>query len=453
MGTGLDTRGVVDGFARGFGMVDGYYDKEADRARRDRLDQQQAEHRQQQQDNWQQSFDAREAHRQQQQDNWQTSHDATEAQRAKAHGLQMQQAKRAENHREWSRGRAESQDAIAANERQHKQNLEYIQQAWIAAEQGVPFDHRFYEIVSQPRYGNLDPRRLISEEAGAAISQGKRVADPNDPAGLNDPETLDGVNFLFNYDINSDRQGQPLDGHRRLVGLFPGGRQGTVVGEVETDDGRRNPMTEGRGADDIVLQQPVDAMIHKLASADMLRQFLQSERGQAVLVNMGRSQGLLSKPPKAEYQLIQGKDVEGNSVALGSFNKRTGDFSPYRNTDDQGSGSNSLPSAERLQGSRSVLNADKQSQQAKAEESQRTALQAKPLEGVINFGKSVREGTVGQGLMEPPSDDAYLAAQWRSTVVSYLYSDQLPPKELLEKAWPHLDTKQQSKIKRLAASR
>lgn len=335
---GLDTRGFADGAMKGFEFMERIYDKKHDRERQDSLDQERRDYRTQQQDNWETNRSDAQAHRDQTQENWQSSFDANSAQRDRTYGLQVESAKNAEKHRQHQRGRQDKLDGVAEQQRIHQQNLEYIQQSYQMAAQGVPFDDRFYEIVSShPRYGAADPRRLVSEEAGIAIEQGKSVMDQSNPAQMNDPESLAAMNFLFDHDINSDREGNPLEGRRRLVGMYPGKEPGTVVGELEMEDGRRVPITSKRGSeqdgDNTVLQQPVKGMIQKLASADQMRKFLLSPKGQAAIVNAGRGLGHIPKAKAADWEIIKRTitDENGNKVIVPAarHNKTTGDYLPF----------------------------------------------------------------------------------------------------------------------------
>lgn len=243
MGMGLDTRGIMDGFAKGFNMVEGYYDRKDERERRDRLDQQR------------------------------------------------------EEYRAWHRDRLDAQDQIAAENRQHEKNIEYITQSFAQAEAGVPFDDQFWDIVGQPRYRKADPRYLLSKQGLSDVKQGMRVANPDDPADINDPETKQALNSFYRYDINSDRNGKPLAGERQIENVYPGAKGGTIVSELKLSTGEHEPMTEQRGSveegDTQILQQPVAPMFQQVTAAHTMQQFLQTPKGQAAIGDMGRRLGYL----------------------------------------------------------------------------------------------------------------------------------------------------------------
>ncbi|MAY42266.1 hypothetical protein [Neptuniibacter sp. UBA847] len=322
---GLDTRGIADGFMKGYGFMQQQEDRKDNKERRDRLDQESRDHRAQQQSNWERSQDAVDEHRAQSQENADRSY-----------GLQMQQSNQAEAHRAHQRGRQDKADSNTEADRVHQQNMEIIQRGYSMASQGVPFDDEFYSVVnSSPRYASLNPTHLLSPEMGKAIEQGKLVMDPNSPAQMNDPESLEAMNVVFNHDINSDRQGVPLTGRRKLVSMYPGREPGTVVGAVEMEDGRKVPMTAKRGSeeegDNTVLQQPVGVMVQKLAAADQMRQFLLSEAGQKAVASRAQGLGFIPKGKSPEYQLVKSTEYDefgnksGESPA-GVFEKTSGTY-------------------------------------------------------------------------------------------------------------------------------
>lgn len=322
---GLDTRGAADGFMKGFNFMQQQEDRKDSKQRQENLDQERRDHRSQQQENWESSHEATEKLRAQSQENADRSY-----------GLQVQQNNQAEAHRVHTRNRLDKADANDEADRIHKQNMEVIQRGYSMASQGVPFDDEFYSVVnSSPRYASLNPTHLLSPEMGEAIKQGKLVMDPNSPAQMNDPESIAAMNVVFDHDINSDREGNPMEGRRKLVSMYPGREPGTVVGAVEMEDGRKVPMTAKRGSeeegDNAVLQQPVGVMVQKLSAADQMRQFLLSEVGQKVVANRAQGLGFIPKDKQPEYQLVKSTEYNdfgaksGESPA-GVFDKTSGTY-------------------------------------------------------------------------------------------------------------------------------
>ena len=324
MANGLDTRGVADGFMKGYSFMQGIEDKKDSKSRQERLDQESRDYRAQQQGNWERSQDAIEDNRAQ-----------SQANADRSFGLQEKQFSQNASNQNYQRSRQKNQDEIAAKQRQHQKNLELIKQSYQLAAEGVPFSDEFYQVVeSDPRYSALNPSTLLSPEFGAAIEQGKAVMDPNNPAQMNDPESIEAMNVVFNHDINSDREGNPLKENRRLVSMYPGKQEGTVVGAVELN-GKKSPITAKRGTekdgDNTVLQQPVAPMIQKLSAADQMRQFLLSETGQKAVRKRSQALGYTPKPKLPEYQLVKSTEYDefgnksGESPA-GVFDKTTGTY-------------------------------------------------------------------------------------------------------------------------------
>jgi hypothetical protein len=332
MANGLDTRGVADGFMKGYSFMQGIEDKKDSKSRQERLDQENRDYRAQSQQNWETTRTDNLAAREQ-----------SQANTDRAFGLNMQQFNQTKEHNQWSRDRTDSQDDIAEQERLHKQNLEIIQRGYQLAAEGVPFSDEFYRVVeSSPRYSQLNPTNLLSPEMGAAIEQGKAVMNPEQPAQMNDPESIAAMNVLYGPDINSDREGNPLEGNRKLVSMYPGKQEGTVVGAVELEDGKRAPITTKRGTekdgDNTVLQQPVGAMIQKLSAADQMRQFLLSETGQKAVKKRAQALKLIPKDKLPEYQMVKSQQYDefgtktGESP-VGVFDKTTGKYRKLNTTE------------------------------------------------------------------------------------------------------------------------
>ncbi|MGB0662771.1 MAG: hypothetical protein ACPGMR_03170 [Pontibacterium sp.] len=360
---GLDTRGVVDGFMRGYAFMENVEDRKLQRERQATLDSQNAErfemdkqnHRQQQQLNGLRIEDigiqrerqtvlddrAGELH-QMAQDN--------HAQRQQLTGLQIEN----------------QEQSLAAQQR--NQDVQRIRQGYqmalYRAQQtpGLPWEQAFdagtLALFDKPSYRYLRPDYLASPETGQSIEQFKRLMNPEDPAAMQDPETISAANFFLSPSINTDREGKPLVGHRNIVGVVPGKNRGTVIPELELEDGSRHPMTQRRASeaegDNTLLQQEVGPILQKVAAADQLRGVMKAvgwlndsqkpyietfydENGQEYKaqydynngrwVRIGGSRGLKGANG-SDYEIIKTTDDMGNDVIAGRFNKLTGELEP-----------------------------------------------------------------------------------------------------------------------------
>lgn len=167
----------------------------------------------------------------------------------------------------------------------------------------------------------MAPWHVASDEVGQAIDQAHRVMDPNDPANINDPQSLDAVNSLFGPRINR--------GHgtgKRIRAIIPGKKPGTVAIDLDVEDDQGNrytaPMTRNRGKtgeDDEVMQTDVGDIINQVAGYQQLRGALSPGARERALA-YGRQLGFL---PNAQDTW---ETVEGPGGSLLQRNTRSGEM-------------------------------------------------------------------------------------------------------------------------------
>ncbi len=302
---GLDTRGLADGFMKGFSFVDGYYDKEQQKERQARLDQEQRDYRAQQQANWDRNFGLQEQRAQTQDEQWN-----------KSFGLQMDRFEADKQHQGWQRGRTERQDAIEAEDRQRTKDLQDIQIELARMAQGMDPTENGIELFSNPKYQQYNPLRIASPDMGEALNYAEQVMDPNSPADTNSPEGRRHLNYVLLPDLNTGRNGEPLKGGvRKFAGLYPGQKPGTFAIEVEMEDGRLAPITEKRGSaeegDDTILEEPVEKLVNQVQGYRTLRQALTSPQGQQGVARLRQALGLSNSEAPDIFTMY---DKDGNEV-------------------------------------------------------------------------------------------------------------------------------------------
>lgn len=315
---GLDTRGLADGFMKGFSFVDGYYDKEQQKERQAQLDEEQRQYRAQQQGNWEKSFGLQEQRAQTQDQQWQQSFD-----------LQQQRFGADQQHQSWQRGRTEREDARAAAEAQRKRDLQDIQIELGRLAEGFEPTERGIELFSNPKYQQYNPLRIASPDMGEALSYAEQVIDPNSPADTNSPEGRKHLNYVLMPDLNTGRNGEGLKGGvRQFAALYPGQTEGTVAVEVEMEDGRMAPVTEKRGTaddgDDTILEEPVEKLVNQVQGYKTLRQALTTPQAQQGVAKLRQALGLSSEDAP-ELQTIY--DADGNEMKV-QWDRNSGRWVP-----------------------------------------------------------------------------------------------------------------------------
>jgi len=266
---GLDTRGLADGFAQGFGLMDRY--QRGQRAD-ERADQQ----------------------------------------------MEMQQ-ERMGMQRERMDMQREQYDA-QQQEAQRAQDMEALQFTLGKIGSGMEVDESEIELLRQyPKYwAALDP------DTDASIEQAQQVIDPQSPVDANDPESLAALNQMFGAEINRGEGGQ-----KRVVGMVPGPDGESVMLELEVvgEDGSRYnaPMTQGRSNredDDLVMSVPVERLVEQTQGMRMLRNVFQSPEAQQ---RASQVLGLLRGDSAESWDL-----EEHPRLGMIQVNRQTGEVKPVR---------------------------------------------------------------------------------------------------------------------------
>lgn len=306
----LDTRGLVDGAVRGFGLVDAYYDKEEDRKRRDTMDQEQRDFRGQQQENWQAGQDES-ARRYTLEDGYRKSQaDQNQKNVDRAYSLQSAQLKNSQENQAWQRARTNKEDARVTAEREKQQDLADIQMAYSDALQGVELSDKSLALME--KYPNYNIAKYLNPEVSQSIDffeQGAATIKNDDDliSFVNTPQARKAFGAMY-----ADQIGKG-DGKNKAVEAFvpiiqEGKKYIAVHLGVDGEDGKRYtaPITHNRTS------QPDDNV--KLIPVEMIQQQIQEMAGiNGALKNMKPaaksrltqtmiSKGWLAKPDAGEWK-------------------------------------------------------------------------------------------------------------------------------------------------------
>ncbi|SEJ47058.1 hypothetical protein SAMN05216201_109104 [Pseudomonas linyingensis] len=244
---GLDTRGVMDGFAQGFGLVDGYLNRQA---AQQRSDQQMA---------------------------------------MQERGLQMREQE------------------FSAQQEQHQQqrDQQMIGQFYTGWASGIEAPISEELAGAFERNKMADPRHLFNPRTEQAVEYANKLSSGE--GSLFSPETVERMN-----DFYAPRVSRGQGGKKRLAGMYPGQREGTLVFELEVEDeqgGKRLvPMTKNRGIageDDEVAQYDIEQAIGPVMGAKSLYQALGQSREK--MLGYLRASGYLAKDAE-KWEQVDGPD-------------------------------------------------------------------------------------------------------------------------------------------------
>ncbi|MGP8291741.1 hypothetical protein ACT3OH_15865 [Vreelandella zhanjiangensis] len=239
---GLDTRGLADGFAQGFGLMNQYQ-------RGQRADERADQHM----------------------------------------GLQMERM-------DMQRDQFETQQEDVTRQR----DIENIQFTLGKISSGMDVgDDELETLRRYPKFWSaLDP------ETDNSINQAMSVIDPNTSVDANDPESLAALNQMFGAEINRGDGGQKRvvgmypapDGQSVALELEITGEDGNTY---------RAPMTEGRGTadDDLVKYVPVESLVEQVQGMRMLRNTMRSPEAQQRATQV---LGLLRGDSQERWEQVQG---------------------------------------------------------------------------------------------------------------------------------------------------
>lgn len=334
---GLDTRGFADGFARGFGLMDRHYQRQAQQEQNEQrmdmarerlgLQRQQVQMRQDEAESrhqWQQKKQDRQEQQWQRQDNNETLTNIY----AKANTYGWDSLGDVE--RRQLQHIAETQPGRLPPELQEfaSQNRQYdpasIESGIAKILQGQDLDEtESKNLASAP----VQIQRLGSDEMEADIQAiDQQMAMIAEGKNQITPEALQAVNNLYDDQIGPGK---------RIVGIYPGQTPGTLVFnlEVEDEDGNRRhaPMTAGRGteADDDheIKEIPVERFIDSLHSAKAAHMtFKANPKARENLQRWAVSAGLI-KQPEEQWRIGQDPAVI-QSIGPYQQNARTGKITP-----------------------------------------------------------------------------------------------------------------------------
>lgn len=313
----LDTRGIVDGFMRGYQFVDNVKQRQRNNERQDRLDQERSDYRDWQMNRAEERDAANAEHRQWQRD----STDDMNQLRAEQIGLQMDLSRNAE-------GRAQRQEGRQQQAFDAQQKRIMGQEVFASLANGAPLteEHQAF-IESNPQF---DPRKFYdtrfhsSLDRLTGILEDKNI-DEDELTTLNRPDFLDDVNRVYRDVINKGE-----GGNKRISRIYPSDDPGKVFFELEVtgEDGKtyRAPVTEGRDSNPDANVMPVDigTAIEHLAGYNKLsqsiRQMNTEERGN--FLKFGQDMGYIKPAPKKSFKKLNDnavfEETTGEVVELGA---------------------------------------------------------------------------------------------------------------------------------------
>lgn len=344
MAGGLDTRGGMDGFTQGFGLVSNLLAQKDQRALQQAQLAQQAEDRQYGREIQQQEMGLRKDDLAYRRETDQRNYADTQAQREYLHqrdadnaarqdrqfqatyGLQVagQRQAAARMQREDQRFDLQQQQLTRQIGRQDKAEMQQqdaltAKSAYAKIAAGGDLDDNDLEVFKRNPW--MDPRHVLSPAMQGDVATAGKVFTGE--LNSNAPEALDAVNRVFGPDIQKGGGGK-----KRIVQVMPGQTDGTVVFELEVtgDDGKKYtaPMTKNRGtandADDEVLEVPIEKLVDRVSGYKLLSGVFNTPENRQAALRYGQQMGLapkdqLSKPLAAPVQKAEDKDLEAIAAA------------------------------------------------------------------------------------------------------------------------------------------
>lgn len=259
---GLDTRGVMDGFTQGFGLMQNYQDSKD-----------------------------RKAYLQQRQD-------------MEQRGLDMREQEFA----------AQQEDRQQQKDQQFAQS--WWQQAAVASETQNPDMFPAWDEETQARLsrsGMLNPSHLLRPQTEAAVQYADKLAKGE--GTLFSKQTVDAMNDFYAPRVNRGNGGK-----KRLAGMYPGQKEGSFVFELEVEDEQGNkrlaPMTVNRGVageDDEIAQYSIEDAIKPVMGVKQL--YGAFGNNMDFVRKMGQMQGWLPK----EAERWEPHDIDGARVLRNQF--------------------------------------------------------------------------------------------------------------------------------------
>lgn len=216
-----------------------------------------------------------------------------------------QQGRIAEQHEWQGQQQARAADQHEQNKKQHNANMRIkrLQTEKAELERDMPIiqlglqkaaSGQFDMLTDEERaafsrHKRFDPGWLASDKVGQALNVVEdtlRRATAGEPIDYNDPALIEAENVLFEFDLNKGGGGSK----KRILRQGPGKQDGTLIFELDAD-GKRVPMTEGRATaeegDNNVLQQPLEAMIQRVAGIRTMHNALRQSGAQSMMQMAG----------------------------------------------------------------------------------------------------------------------------------------------------------------------
>lgn len=187
----------------------------------------------------------------------------------------------------------EQEFAARQDERQQQQDQQAISQFYTGWASGIeaPITPELEQVFERNKMA--DPRHLFNPKTEAAVQYADKLSSGE--GRLFSQQTVDHMN-----DFYAPRVSRGGGGKKRLAGMYPGQREGSLVFELEVEDeqgGKRMaPMTVNRGIageDDEVAQYEIDQAIAPVMGAKSLYQALGQNREK--MLGYLRSTGYLPK--------------------------------------------------------------------------------------------------------------------------------------------------------------
>ncbi len=335
---GLDTRGLIDGAMRGFEFVDRYYDKEEDRARRDKMDAKEEERYQKRLENDARDHGLRLRQVESSEKNADRSYELNKTHADRSYGLSLGAQKNAENHRAWQRGRQAEQDKLDAEERQRQKDMEFMRQANIDVANGIePTKEQKALFGKYPMY---NPLRYADPSLRQALDyverEGANIASDDDLISFaNNPNTLKAASVALREQLD-----KPNDGLKReisqIIPVEHNGKRYLSIGMTVTGkDGKpyNAPVTNKRSSDpdDTVKLIPVEQFIGSFQDMVAMKNVtgMMSPESLKKLEAANVQRGLSAAPDRGEWKsagdgtIFNNKDGSSKQVGGPGGGKQT----------------------------------------------------------------------------------------------------------------------------------
>lgn len=232
----------------------------------------------------------------------------------------------------------EQEFAAHQDERQRQQDQQQIAQFYTGWASGIdaPITPELEQAFERNKLA--DPRHLFRPETEAAVQYADKLAKGE--GSLFSKQTVDAMN-----DFYAPRVSRGNGGKKRLAGMYPGQKEGSLVFELEVEDEQGNkrlaPMTVNRGLegeDDEVAQYEIDQAIAPVMGAKSIYQALGQNREK--MLGYLRSSGYLPK------EADKWERVNGPDGAILQRNSRTGEMKSVVGRKSAGAGGAYAPSSD-----------------------------------------------------------------------------------------------------------